>query len=164
MALWRFEKMRLGWENQSPKNPAAQFKYLAPDQQAMFTLYIAEFKAAIGNLQLSPADDRLKKIDLRRSWENTSVAEMCTELQILSEVTIDELKRHVFIHVPAQKQEFADKPDQFFGASWNAYPSAQENMASACLTGHSTSSLTPAFAMRQSLRSAARPRRREHPC
>jgi len=132
MALWRFERVRLGWENLYPKNVAMLFKFLPADQRAIFDQYLVDFKAAIGDLHLNPTEDRLKKIALRCTWENTSVAEMCTELTMLSEVTIDELKRHVFVHVPAQKLEFADKPDQFFGASWSAYPSAQENMASAC--------------------------------
>jgi hypothetical protein len=132
LALWRFERVRLGWENIYPKNVGMLFKFLPADQRAIFDQYIEEFKAAIDDLQLNPTEDRLKKIALRCTWENTSVAEMCAELTSLSEATIDELRRHVFVHVPAQKLEFADKPDQLFGVSWTAYPSAQENMASAC--------------------------------
>jgi hypothetical protein len=132
MALWRFERVRLGWENLYPKNVTMLFKFLPADQRAIFDQYLVDFKAAIDNLHLDPTEDRLKKIALRCNWENTSVTEMCTELTMLSEVTIDELKRHVFLHVPPQKQLFADKPDEFFEASWNAYPSAQKDMGSAC--------------------------------
>ncbi len=130
MAMWRFERVRLGWEQL--KNPTFPFKYLDAGQRATFDTYISEFGAAIEKLHLNPAEDRLKKIDLRCSWESTTVGEMCTELRMLSEVTIDELKRHSFIHVPVENMQFADRPDEFFGASWEAYPSAQDNMASAC--------------------------------
>jgi hypothetical protein len=131
-ATWRFERVRLLWENRYSTNRTLQFSIVGENERKALDEYLNDFKAAIDNLDLNPVEDRLKKVALRCSSKDTTVGDMCFELQMLGEVTIDELKRHVFVHVPADKVNFYGDPEKFFSVSWDAYPSAQSNMRSAC--------------------------------
>jgi hypothetical protein len=131
MAMWRFERLRLTWE-QYYTNRSVQLSLMDPNHRAVFDSHLSDYKGAVANLHLNPVEDRLKKIDLRCSWHHTTVGDMCVELTMLCETTIDELKRHIFIHVPAEKVRFAESPKEFFSSSWDAYPSAREDMEAAC--------------------------------
>ncbi len=132
LAVWRFERQRMVWEQRYSQNKSIPFSVLPAGERGTFDNYIDDYKRAIDNLHLDPAEDRLKKIDLRRSLQSTTMGEICTELQMVCEVTIDELKRHVFMHVPKEKLNVAREPSKFFGASCDAYPSARKDMESAC--------------------------------
>ncbi len=131
LAIWRFERVRLTWEHYYT-NLGVQFSMIEPGHRANFDQYVSEYSKATEDLHLHPAEDCLKQIHLRCNLQNTTVGQMCRELETLTRATIDELKRRFFVHVPAQKVDFADNPHQFFAASWDAYPSAREDMASAC--------------------------------
>jgi hypothetical protein len=131
LAMWRFERVRLTWEHHYT-DLEMPFSMIEPADRTNFDQYVSECRKATEGLHLHPAEDCLKQIDLRCSWLSTTVRQMCRELETLSRTTIDELKRRFFVHVPAQKVDFVDNPKQFFAAIWDAYPSARENMASAC--------------------------------
>jgi hypothetical protein len=131
LATWRFERVRLTWEHYYT-NVAVPFSMIEPGYRAEFDRYVSEYRKAIEGLHLHPAEDCLKQIELRCNWQGTTADPMCRELETLGRSTIDELKRHFFVRVPPERVDFSANPDQFFAASWDAYPSAREDMASAC--------------------------------
>jgi hypothetical protein len=126
-SIYRFEKLRGSWDKKFPQNKQQILvNNLGPMDHAEFYGVIHDFRQAITDLGFRNVERRLRRVEaLRNSTTVTNVEEMCTEIRILSEQTLDELKDQVFIHIPADKLTFAGDPKELFGTGWAAYPSAR---------------------------------------
>lgn len=133
LALWRFERMHAQWDKRYPEPHKIPFSLISHTAD-LPTLkgYIDDFERIVEALELRPSRDRLRKIALRFEDSNTTVGRLGSELRTLIEATIDELYRRTFFEVPNERLPFLSGPAKFFGTAWSAFPSAQENMTSAC--------------------------------
>jgi len=94
--------------------------------------YLDDFEAATKGLGLRAVEDRLSKVRYRLAFPTTRIEVLSADTRVLTETAIDALRRHVFVHLPPGKSDFYSDPSLFYGESWEVYPSAQNDMASAC--------------------------------
>jgi hypothetical protein len=133
LGVWRFEGLRALLEQRLPLQRASTISVLGQETAGNLHNFLYQFETAMKGLDLPATADRLAKVRLGAGQPNvTTIDRLSADVRVLAETAIDELKRPVFVHLPVDKSDFYSNVAVFYGESWKAYPSAQNDMTSAC--------------------------------
>ncbi len=89
-----------------------------------------ELEKLLGQCELELSLTRLKRTQLALAG-NPPVSRFSHELGTLHETISDELVPRVFMFIPGNKAKFYSSPEEQFPKSWDAFPSAREDMTDA---------------------------------
>ena len=118
---------RHGTENRSSKLSELSEKSLVEGIKTTLT----EIGEILGQCELEQSLARLKRTQLALA-SNPLISRFSHDLGTLYETISDELVLRVFMFVPGNKADYYTSPEKQFPKSWGIFPTAQNDMRSAC--------------------------------
>jgi hypothetical protein len=82
--------------------------------------------------ELHASLDRLDRVMAEAHDSDCHILDLAAQIEMFQQVMEDELSRKLFFCVPDEDMKFYRYPEKFFAATWEAFPSAKDDIREAC--------------------------------